>query len=75
MSQTLEVKKIGDSYGILLSEDILHDLNIREGDFLYPIITPDGIQLLPYDPDFAVVMESTRDYMRRHRNAMYELAQ
>ena len=30
--------------------------------------------LTPYDPDFETVMESTRDYMRRHLNALRELA-
>jgi len=30
--------------------------------------------LTPYDPDFAEALEAGRDYMRRHRNALPELA-
>ena len=37
--------------------------------------TPEGIRLTAYDPDFAAAIESTRDYMRRHRNALRELAE
>jgi len=35
---------------------------------------PGGIRLVPYDPDFADALEATRDYMRRHRDALRELA-
>ncbi|MGH8221013.1 MAG: hypothetical protein ACREUT_20970 [Steroidobacteraceae bacterium] len=40
----------------------------------YNCWTPDGIRLTPFDPDFAKAIESTRHYMRRHRNAMNDLA-
>ena len=50
------------------------NLGVREGDVLFPVCMPDGVYLTPYDPDFEAVMESTRDYMRRHRNALRELA-
>ena len=53
---------------------MLDELGVREGDVLFPVCTPDGVYLTPYDPDFEAVMESTRDYMRRHRNALRELA-
>jgi hypothetical protein len=49
-------------------------LGVADGDELFAIRTPDGIRLTPYDPDFAVAIESTRDYMRRHRDALHELA-
>jgi hypothetical protein len=47
---------------------------VAEGDELFAVRTPDGIRLTPYDPAFAKAIESTRDYMRRHRDAMHELA-
>jgi len=47
---------------------------VAEGDELFAVRTLDGIRLTPYDPDFAQAIESTRDYMRRHRNALHELA-
>jgi hypothetical protein len=47
---------------------------VEEGDELFAIQTPDGIQLTPYDPEFANAMEDARTFMRTHRNAFRELA-
>ncbi len=74
MTKNLKIRKIGNSYGLILSKELLDELGVREGDVLFAVRTPDGVRLTPYDPDFATVIESTRDYMRRHRNAMRELA-
>ena len=74
MAKSLKVRKIGNSYGLILSKEMLDELGVREGDVLFPVRTPDGVYLTPYDPDFEAVMGSTRDYMRRHRNALRELA-
>lgn len=68
------MRKIGGSYGVILTKDVLEELGVGEGDTLFTVRTPDGVQLTPYDPDFASVVESNRDYMRRHRNALRELA-
>jgi putative addiction module antidote len=74
MAKSLKVRKIGNSYGLILSKEILDELGVQEGDSLFPVRTPDGLYLTPYDPDFEAVLASTRDYMRRHRNALRELA-
>jgi putative addiction module antidote len=70
----VKVRKVGNSLGILLTKDVVEALGVAEGDELFAVRTPDGIRLTPYDPEFAKAIESTRDYMRRHRNAMHELA-
>jgi hypothetical protein len=62
MPDALKVRKIGNSLGV------------EEGDELFAIQTPDGIQLTPYDPEFADAMEDAREFMRTHRNAFRELA-
>ena len=74
MSATVRVRKVGNSLGILLTKDVIEVLGVAEGDQLFAVRTPDGIRLTPYDPDFATAIESSRDYMRRHRDAMHELA-
>jgi putative addiction module antidote len=74
MTATVRVRKVGNSLGILLTKDVIEVLGVTEGDQLYAVRTPDGIRLTPFDPDFATTIESTRDYMRRHRDAMHELA-
>jgi hypothetical protein len=57
-----------------LPKPVLDALGVRAGEKLFAVRTPDGLRLTAYDPDFATVIESTRDYMRRHRNALRELA-
>ena len=74
MTATVRVRKVGNSLGILLTKDIIEILGVTEGDQLFAVRTPDGIRLTPFDPDFAAAIESTRDYMRRHRDAIHELA-
>ncbi len=74
MSKPLKIRKIGTSLGLVLPKELLAELGVGEGDKLYPVRTPDGVTLSPYDPEFAEVLEDNRDYMRRHRNAMRELA-
>ncbi len=74
MSKPLKIRKIGTSLGVVLPKDLLTELGVGEGDTLYPVRTPDGVSLTQYDPEFAEVLEDNRDYMRRHRNAMRELA-
>jgi putative addiction module antidote len=74
MAKSLKVRKIGNAYRLILSKEMLDELGVCEGDILFPVRTPDGVYLTPYDPDFAAVIESTRDYMRQHRNALRELA-
>jgi putative addiction module antidote len=74
MSVPVKVRKVGNSLGVLLTKDVVESLGVAEGDELFAIRTAEGIRLTPYDPEFAKVIESTRDYMRRHRNALHELA-
>lgn len=74
MAAPIKVRKVGNSLGVLLTKDVVESLGVSEGDELFAVRTPDGIRLTPFDPDFAKSLESTRDYMRRHRNAMRELA-
>ena len=74
MAAVVKVRKVGNSMGVILTKDVVESLGVTEGDELFAIRTPDGIRLTPYDPDFATAIESTREYMRRHRDALHELA-
>ena len=74
MTRHMKIRKIGNSLGVVLPKELLSELQIGEGDLLYPVRTPEGIRLTPYDPDFVSVMDDSRDFMRRHKNTMHELA-
>jgi len=74
MSDTLTVRKIGNSHGVILPKAELEKLGVSEGDKLFVIRTPDGIRLTPYDQRFADAMEAARDFMHRYRDTLRELA-
>jgi putative addiction module antidote len=72
---TVEIKKIGNSSGIILSKEILARMHVSVGDRLYATLTPDGgFRLTPHDPDFEKAMEVARRGMKRYHNALAELA-
>ncbi len=74
MSEPITVRKIGNSLGVILPKELVEMLRVGEGDKLFVVHGPTGIRLTPYDPDFAEAMKASRDYMRRHRDALAELA-
>jgi len=72
---TIEIKKIGNSVGIILTKDLLARFNLKEGDKLFPVEQPNGGLLLTlHDPDFGKAMEVARRGMKRYHNALAELA-
>ena len=52
MSKPLKIRKWGGSYGVTLPRALLDELGVGEGDLLYAVSTPDGIELSRYDPTF-----------------------
>lgn len=69
-----KVIDIGNSQGVILPKEMLARLNVKKGDLLYITETPDGIQLVPYDEEFAAQMEAARQIMRENRDVLRELA-
>ena len=74
MATTTTVRKIGNSYGVILGKDVLEQLGVGPGDALFVVRTDDGVRLTSFDPEFAEAIEAGRDYMKRHRDALRELA-
>lgn len=71
----VEIKKIGNSSGVILPKDILARLNVGVGDEFSVSLTPDGgVRLTPRNPHFDKAMEIARRGMKRYRNALAELA-
>src|SRR3546814_19835461 len=73
MAEPVKIRRIGNSLGVTLSEQV-REMGLREGDSLFVVKTRDGIELKPYDPDFAGALEEGRDLLRRFTNAMKKLA-
>lgn len=71
---TLKVRKVGNSLGATLPQELVNKLNVAEGDSLFVTETPDGVQITPYDPDFEDAMQAFSRTRRKYRNALRELA-
>lgn len=72
---TLKVTTVGNSSGVILPREILDRLRVSRGDKLYVLETPRGIELTPYDPQFAAQMDEAERVMREDRDALRKLAE
>ncbi|PZA13112.1 putative addiction module antidote [Rhodopseudomonas thermotolerans] len=71
----LQIRKIGNSVGVILPKELLARLNLKEGDKFYPVEQPDGsLRLTPYNPKHARTMKIARDVMREYRDTLAALA-
>jgi putative addiction module antidote len=71
----LEIKKIGNSTGIILPKDLLARLGLAQGDAVHVTELPDrAVKLSVYDPDNEKVMEIGREVMREYRETFKALA-
>jgi putative addiction module antidote len=71
----VQLKKVGNSTGMILPKELMARLNLSVGDSFYATLTPEGgIRFTPYDPKFEKAMEVARRGMKIYRNALAELA-
>ena len=71
---TLKIRRVGNSRGVVLPAPLLEELGLAEGDALFATRTPDGLLLSPYDPAVARALEVFEEGRRRYRTALHELA-
>lgn len=74
MADTVTLRKIGNSLGVILPKSELDAAGLGEGDKLFLVHTPGGLRLESFDPDFEDAIRDARDFMRSHRNVFKELA-
>jgi putative addiction module antidote len=74
MIAKLQVRKIGNSFGVILPKEFLQNLHVQEGDNLHIIQDEKGAYLTPYDPQFENVMSAYQEFSHHYRNALKELA-
>jgi putative addiction module antidote len=71
--KAVKVTQVGNSIGIVLSKEMAAKLRVDKGDFLYWSETCDGVELTPYDPDFAKQMDLAETIMRENRDVLKKL--
>ncbi len=74
MMQTLKIRKVGNSLGLVLPKEVVARLKVEEGDTVYLTDAQDGYRITPLDPDFARQMATAEAIMREDRDVLRELA-
>lgn len=71
----LQIKKVGNSLGMILPKELLARLKLKEGDKFHIVEqTERGIKLSPYDPKHAKAMELARRSFRKYADTYKALA-
>ena len=71
----IEIKKIGNSDGLILPREIMQRLDLKRGQQLHLIeLAGGGFQVLPYDPDFEQTVKIADDIMSEYRDTLAALA-
>ncbi|CAA6676348.1 MULTISPECIES: AbrB/MazE/SpoVT family DNA-binding domain-containing protein [unclassified Lentimonas] len=70
-----KIRKIGNSYGIVLPKEALQALKVEEGAAVYLTEAPNNtLNINPESPGFDEKMRIAEDLMKRYRNTFRELA-
>ena len=75
MAMKLKLIPVGNSTGVILPKELLEKLRVQKGDELHVLETPDGVQLVPFDEQFAKQMDVAEGVMRKRRNLLRKLAE
>jgi len=71
----LQIRKIGNSTGLILPKELLARLKLSEGDKLHVVEqTERGLKLSPYDPKHAKAMEIARRSFHKYADTYRTLA-
>jgi putative addiction module antidote len=70
----LKITTVGSSAGVILPKEVLARLRVAKGDTIFLTESPDGFRITPYDPEFEKQMTVARKFIRKHRDALRELA-
>lgn len=70
----LELKRIGNSTGLILPKELLARLGLKQGDEVFVTEGPDGVTLHTGDKTFEDGMKIARKAMKTYQNALRELA-
>jgi len=69
-----KLRKVGNSVGLILPNELLGSLNLGAGDSVYISRTEAGFSVSIYDPAITEQMTALRRVMKKRRSALRELA-
>ena len=70
----LEVRQIGNSFGVLFPKKLLEELHVGKGDSLYVLKSEDGVTLTSYDPNFDKIMRAYNNFSKKYKNTLKALS-
>ena len=71
----IEIKRIGNSDGLILPRELMQRLDLKRGQQFHVIeLAGGGFQVLPYDPDFEKTMEIADEIMDEYEDTLAALA-
>jgi putative addiction module antidote len=75
MATTTKVIAIGNSVGVILPKETVARLNLQKGDTICISEMPFGVNLTPYDEEFARKLEASQRVIHKYRDALRKLAE
>jgi len=74
-STVLQIRRIGNSVGLILPKELLARLKLKEGDKLHLVEEPErAFKLSPYDETHARAMAIAREVMHEYKDTFRALA-
>jgi len=71
----IQIKKIGNSHGLILPEELMQRLDLKRGQELHIVeLAGGGFQVLPCDPDFEKTMDVADEIIDEYRDTLTALA-
>ena len=71
----IQIKKIGNSDGLILPKELMQRLDLKRGQQLHIVeLAGGGFQALPYDPDFEQTMDVADEIIDEYRDTLAALA-
>jgi putative addiction module antidote len=75
MLMKIEIKRIGNSDGLILPRELMQRLDLKRGQQLHVTeLAGGGFQVLPYDPDFEKTIEIADEVMDEYKDTLATLA-
>lgn len=72
---TLTIRKVGNSEGVIFPKEMLARLHAGSGDQIHVTEAPGGYFISSYDPVFAQQMSIAEEIMREDRDVLRKLAE
>ena len=70
-----KVTTVGNAVGVVLPEDPLARLRVSQGDTIFAVKAPNGVELAPHDPDFGTRTDMAKAVLRKDRDLLENLAE